>query len=970
MASTQLEEAIKDLSKFFSLFTLEDLVGAAISDNPDTTRQAIETLRLSNMVGDQDPIAKFSKLIVDAQTGVNLSKDILKEYRTILEAGDVAEKVYKTLDILAPDENEGLADTNIRDILGKPDGINENPNSPTKDSPSFGVFAVNTARITPSTRNANAAALFMNSVPTIEFSKCVPFIDIQFQLFRTAVDVSGRPQTLSLTRFLEGASKMEEGSADYAMQTGIPAGRDDVPDQVFSSELQEILGGDKTPNGFSGMELFTAPQTLVNADPDNSDGVRVAPIIDKFRPFLSIVDLTVSVVATTGIMSYKTAKLELVLHDRSRLYEIADFVKPDMAGSHNSELLIEYGWSHPDTQSKTNPYGPFLNGMRKKEKYHIRNSSFAIKDNGEVAISLELYMKGVLDFYNSSITEGGDIEEAQKAVTRIQERLSDIRSRVFKQKASYMKEIRGVQILNAAQDQTSQLDLSKEMKKELKSALKQLKNTESADAKTYHDELVKLYGTDGTDGVVATLLSKLSNELQRRMKLIQRGKTRTHDPFIFDTRSFEKDGTAKKLDRVKEKKTKYVSFGKLAMIFLGIPLASSKKFDDVQFIFYPMNNGAGAARVLNVAQFPIDIDRFQQKFKKIKTLRRSNNLTLRDFVQFMGTTFFDDPSALGYGMRDLFTYEDDKELGTKVKVKDKELRENPAAMAHEQDRIMRDAGVPDGIFKMPHLDVYVETVPAESTDANSNSKAVNDTRTILRVHFYDRVATSYSSLGDLLRAVRDSDIGSIKPPPPSNDEEARNDHDEIAQKMIKAATDFGLIEDMSKNRDRSAVEIKGGPQKLKDFIKNTMPSIDLGLNNTAVISSGFKTQHDPRLSTVNMLRSGDASPLTPTGAGQGGIPLWLSPGQMDMNIIGCPIMEFAQGFFIDSQTNTSIDNIYHVTKLEHSINHSNFKTSLGFVPFDAYGQYRSLRDRIAGAIAISEKLKAEAEENTNTTANT
>lgn len=961
MPSDELKEAVRDLSQFFSLFTLKDLIGASITNDKEAQRQAMETGRALDAIDSQGPVGFFSELILDAQTGVNFSKDIIARYVAFVEGlseADIKEIVglnlFNTFDILhkLPDGSNS-----VKSLLGGVEGINDSPDAPSKENPSLSVVYINTSRITPSTRNANAASLFMNAIPTIEFSKCVPFLDIQFQLFRPAIDTSGRPQTLSLTRFLEGGAKIDDASADYSMHTGIPVGTSDAR----IDELRDLGIDPSGYNGFGGMGIFTSPQTLVNADPNNSDEVRVAPIIDKFRPLWSIQDFSVSVVATTGIMCYKTAKLEIVLHDRSRLYEVADFIKPDMAGDHNSEILIEYGWSHPEGQNAVNPYGPLLNSMRKKEKYHIRNSSFAIKDNGEVTISLELYMKGALDFYNSSITDGGEVQEAQKAVADIQKRIADLRARVYKQDSSHMKEIRGVQILNAAQDQTSQLQLSKEMKKELKAAVRQLKDTPSPDAKALLGALQDLYGKDagGEKGAARDLLTKLSNELQRRMRLIQGGggTKRTFDPFLFDIRNALSFSEVEE----KEKFSSFVSFGKLATIFIGQPLAASKQFDEVQLLFYPMNSGAGFARNLNTAQFYIEISRFQEKFNKIKDLRRTNNLTVRDFIQFVGTTFFDDPAALAYGMRKLFSYEDKKETGTKTKPKG-ELAKNPAALSHERDKIMEAAGVPNGTFKMPQLDVYVETVPAASTDGEDNTKTVNDNRTILRVHFFDRRATSYESLGELLRATRDEDILSIRPPPPPEDKSATNDHDKIAQQMYDAAIKVGLLKDTTEDDSlppKSAVEIQGGPQKLKDFIRNSMPSITYGQNNTAVISAGFKTLHDPRLSSVVMLRSGDSSPLTATGVGQGGLPLWMRPGQMDMQIIGCPIIEFAQGFFVDFQTNTSIDNIYHVTKLDHTIKQGEFKTTMTLIPFDAYGQYRALKDRVAGAIALANKLTAE-----------
>ena len=101
------------------------------------------------------------------------------------------------------------------------------------------------------------------------------------------------------------------------------------------------------PATVAGMEVFTSPQTLINGNephydigpqrtvilPDGSreEGSRTpagrqTSVIDRFRPFMSLNSFNVNVSPTMGMMSYKTAEMELVLHDRSRLSEISPFV--------------------------------------------------------------------------------------------------------------------------------------------------------------------------------------------------------------------------------------------------------------------------------------------------------------------------------------------------------------------------------------------------------------------------------------------------------------------------------------------------------------------------------------------------------------------------------------------------------------------------------------------------------------------
>jgi hypothetical protein len=59
-------------------------------------------------------------------------------------------------------------------------------------------------------------------------------------------------------------------------------------------------------------------------------------------------------------------------------------------------------------------------------------------------------------------------------------------------------------------------------------------------------------------------------------------------------------------------------------------------------------------------------------------------------------------------------------------------------------------------------------------------------------------------------------------------------------------------------------------------------------------------------------------------------------------MLGNPSIQFAQSFFINTGTATSIDNLYGISGLEHSITPDSFKTSLSLVPQSAYGVFNNL----------------------------
>lgn len=85
----------------------------------------------------------------------------------------------------------------------------------------------------------------------------------------------------------------------------------------------------------------------------------------------------------------------------------------------------------------------------------------------------------------------------------------------------------------------------------------------------------------------------------------------------------------------------------------------------------------------------------------------------------------------------------------------------------------------------------------------------------------------------------------------------------------------------------------------------------------------------------------------------------LLPAKMDLRMIGCPVVEYAQQFFVDMQTGTTVDDIYTVTKIQHTIEPGKFVTTMGMVPLVAYGKYFSMVQKAGAAVKILGQMLAE-----------
>ena len=168
----------------------------------------------------------------------------------------------------------------------------------------------------------------------------------------------------------------------------------------------------------------------------------------------------------------------------------------------------------------------------------------------------------------------------------------------------------------------------------------------------------------------------------------------------------------------------------------------------------------------------------------------------------------------------------------------------------------------------------------------------------------------------------------------------------LRQNAISLANQSGLNISYDENTNKYKLG-QASYQNLKDFITQVIPTITFGSNNSAVINGTLQTQQNQLLSTVQMLReAGRQNNTEPNGSAAGGIPLRVIPAQLDVNSFGCPLLNVNQQFFFDFQTGTTVDNIYLLTHLSHTLKPGKFDTHMKFVPLDAYGVFESVVEKV------------------------
>jgi len=901
-------------------------------------------------------------------------------------------------------------------------GFNENFPAPSKEKPNIGVVQFHDAALNFANRSSGIVGIFLNMLPTIEISKCQPYVDIKLitaaaaskQIKDSSGNVTGASigNGISLLRFLKGTDS--DMGLDNPMLLGLPLGMDIKQEPVLDDQGNQIYdenGQPKTnnaPTTVAGMEIFTAPQTLVNGNEPHYDvgpyrtavvnvgGVdqvqvttpssgtplppgRTASVIDKFRPFMTLKSFDVDVAPARGMISTKSASIKFTLHDRSRLAEIGQLVKPD--GLSQVEIMAEYGWSHPEGTGSKNLFATMLNSFRVKEKFMVVNSSLSFDDVGQVEVSLKLVSKGNQDMSFRMVTNAEcaeSFDEIQGIFKRIKELKKDIRSDLQDN-----EEMIGSETLGKANSVSAIMSMTDEDKTALLALLTNLEanNTEGS----------------AYDGLAESMTSALTavQSFQSLLETAMQGKiaalNQLSDPFLkgCTPASIEIQDFG---DGIRGKD--HVSFAKVALEFIAKPLAATKRFDEVQLCFYPMNQYSTFARDDDTGSFAINREVFGKVL--MEKLKKNPAMTVAAFMGFINTTFFNEMASDIYGFGSIF--ERDPETGKKkLRAEFEESDEARTKIASEKNKVYEDAYGPSGEKKFikPSVQMYMEAVPG------SDAASGGDNSTILRIHFFDSAATSFTGFTDLWESLRGSmssalnsaAIGAlkIKNDPIESDQEGyaeqqealSNYSDQFQQQLallqeldileligadgapipgglenlepsIDAATgletDPAQIAAIQATLANSYVRIKGGPMGMKYLFHRNMPSIKYGSTYSAVISAKLATQADARMATIHMqkAKSGGGGP---EGAGSDGLPLRTFPGSLSMTTWGCPLFNFGQQYFIDFGTGTTLDDVYGITGVSHSFAPGKFETSLKFVPLQKFGTYQGLMGNMGKIIA-------------------
>lgn len=819
--------------------------------------------------------------------------------------------------------------------------------------------------LTPAVRNASRIEMFMNFLPPLVATRLVPYLDVEFTFNRASGSDGSSLQPPGLLKFLLGN---QDVSQDNTVNTAMF--------NLRKSRSKSNNGSVESTT--SGMEMFTSPQTLVNLSVDRHPGQYV-DIIDPMRPLMSLDSFNVTATTTVGLYSYKKATLALKLHDRSRMADIADLVRPQIYQNATTAptVHVTYGWRHPpDSIAGVETYADFINdNMLVTESYGIINSQFTFEQTGQVAITLELWTKGTSDLRVMSVqSAAGSVSDTLGKIREISERIAKTSQELRLAPAEGVnKEIRGSMLIQAASNGIFP-DIPIEDITKLIDSINSTLNNPVGDVKSAANQLIdalkEYYKPEGKNNLYwrGQIKQAAGQVVRSRFEDI----VKKPDPFLptvdKDIKAAAETGAAPHLSAkrtdAKNKQSvnlsedlskklpiqlsnNIVSLGKVMSVFLGDFLGSSSNIDELQLFFYQFNDQAGDAASTNIANFPIDMPFFLDVYRDHVESKGSEELTIEEVLKLLIDSQVDDTRAFGYGFRKYYNEIDPANKNEATAKKGEEFN---------LENALAGIGSKHGAFKKPSIEVHVETIPAMTSvggdgseaPVNIASKVIGDipsdaiTTRVMRIHVFDKTNNPYPTPGSLLRS-------SDSLPDPA-EEYAK----EFVQKHAnKYNTDDGLWERLlggkllvkEKGDIKIALDQQGlfTNQQIKHVVSQMVPTIVYGGNASSVISANLASKQDPLLSTVQQQtiakKAGKMYVGQPNGAGAFGLPLRIVPASMSMTTLGCPLFAIGQLFFIDFNSGTTLDNIYALTNVAHSMSPGKFESNLTLTFYDGFAKY-------------------------------
>lgn len=425
----------------------------------------------------------------------------------------------------------------------------------------------------------------------------------------------------------------------------------------------------------------------------------------------------------------------------------------------------------------------------------------------------------------------------------------------------------------------------------------------------------------------------------------------------------------------------HISLGKIASMFIGYPMATCGLYDEVQLFFYPVNTQSAAARRHTTASLPIYLPDLLSEFdKRILASEQSfKDLSVQSFFTMLERIVSNQRASL-YGLfpsagdansstglskqLEEFQKKEFKDKLAEAKEKLTDAQESEAAASAVQDLEDRGGTSPTEKQRQAQIDQSIvnfyesdlaKKLKTEIDTQLSNAYALDGLQGLMSVDntrftpinlsmyfetFPVRKVNNISDASDVFETIKNTFANTL-------DRRGVEDNGIIYDKTVLRIHIYDENSSMNPDINLFGTDSKLDPSNTDDYNKDLQklaeasyastknllmqyhPSIIHGASSGVVNSISVSSNTTGQLSNIliveayGQIRDGENSSDQTELFDE----TVLLPTSVQLEMMGFPGLARGQQIFIDFGTQTSLDNLYTVKTVDHSVSQGVFKTS-------------------------------------------
>jgi len=883
------------------------------------------------------------------QSDYKINKLDNKKHSFFLKKND---KVYGHYTNQNNSNNNGDEVVKINDLFHNSKDYNSSPDNPNLTKPNFSVLLYNQLQTKFSNAQNKELKFFFNDINNMDIAKLYPYANVIFEMpSLETYGITTKDSTSSINRFLFG-------SVEGVNTTNVYRSFDNLKINAESDEenLTNILT----------MNMFTSPNTQNNFDEkylgylESQKGIknRRNSILDVTKPFGTITSINISEkpISSDPLRPFRTATMKLTIHDRTRMPDVIHFFSPAYYSNQTCRVNIEYGWNHLESEQKDNLKAQILDQLKVRDSFIVKTATTSSNESGGVDITLELYTHNLLEqrilldseFVGLTNNINGSFKKINAVINKINDtnkknkipiRYNFASENKLGDVSSYFK-TRSIFEIKKLDEMISILQNSKNIfvngNINATEFLKLFDFSNSSVEKTKDNEVIKSVIENLNIPFIRDIIqiafdndespfNKIKENITKIKEVISNKNSDVLKKLTTDSEDdpfFDKE--IKKLLREKFKddinSSDYITFGKLMTGLIGNYVTSSKDlFEEIQLVFNTVNDNSGLMKNKNIASFLIEKkDLIDFLNTQVMSSKKNYTFTVQSFITLIIKRYIHvESNQIAYG------------LGTKKGDNIEEVR---------SDRLNQLGGS----FKKPNIDFKIQFI--NPTNKNKLFPKSVRNRRVYKIIFYDKTDSSLDSLlNDFLNVnLQTQNLVKINQTIRSlrNLENEKN----LDISIIKLINIIGKENIKQINEGKLVLNIPE-LEGIKKKIKNILPQITIGSQNSPITKASFSTKNHQVIGTIKMIDSDKSYEISGVKF-DNELPMPSMHGDVSISTLGCPIASIGNLLFIDFLTNTSIDNSYFITEVNHSISQGKFETDIKLSFNDAYGTHTNAINNI------------------------